>query len=86
MKNPNSVLKSCGLAFCALGALALYGIAPTRIYDQRPWEHENGISFVASTRLNKDPTLDQEAIGGIRKSPWQSTEDGHQPIHEELHV
>ena len=23
---------------------------------------------------------------GIRKSPWQSTEDGHQPIHEELHV
>ena len=25
-------------------------------------------------------------FGGIRKSPWQSTEDGHQPIHEELHV
>ena len=35
-----------------------------------------------------DPFEDKkiDKIGGIRKSPWQSTEDGHQPIHEELHV
>lgn len=61
MKPLNVAVKMALLASYALGAVALYGRASTRIYDLRPWEHENGISFVASTRLNKDPTLDQEA-------------------------
>ena len=37
-------------------------------------------------RLGIVTSKTREEYGGIRKSPWQSTEDGHQPIHEELHV
>lgn len=58
MKNPNSVLKSCGLAFCSLGALALYGIAPNYNNGVRS-VFRDGVQYIPGNRLN-DPTFDQE--------------------------
>ena len=60
MKKLRPLLKLYILASCALGALALYGITPSRNYGMKPWERENGIQYMSATRLN-DPTLDQKA-------------------------
>lgn len=60
MKPLNVAVKMALLALCALGAVALYGLTPSRNYGIKPWERENGIQYMSATRLN-DPTFDQEA-------------------------
>ncbi|MGN0856324.1 MAG: hypothetical protein ACI4QJ_02865 [Candidatus Spyradenecus sp.] len=52
-------LKLYILASCAIGAVALYGITPSRNYSNRPY-FRDGVQYMSATRLN-DPTLDQEA-------------------------
>ncbi len=60
MKKLKPLLKLYILASCALGAVALYGITPSRNYGMKPWERENGMRYMSATRLN-DPTFDQKA-------------------------
>ena len=60
MKKISPLLKLYILASCAIGAVALYGITPSRNYGMKPWERENGMRYMSATRLN-DPTFDQKA-------------------------
>ncbi len=60
MKKLRPLLKLYILASCAIGAVALYGITPSRNYGIKPWERENGMRYMSATHLN-DPTFDQEA-------------------------
>ena len=60
--------------------------------ENRPirWQSGDTVITMAFDRMGRRVEMrtvkNGEETRGIRKSPWQSTEDGHQPIHEELHV
>lgn len=58
MKPLNVAVKMALLAFCALGAVALYGIAPNYNNGVRS-VFRDGVQYIPVNRLN-DPTFDQE--------------------------